>query len=335
MELAMDGRRAIAVLGALALLAILAGAAAAAVGVPFDSSTADADPCVINSSDPADNTTHPDDDCDGLGNAMETEHGLDPQAADTDDDGIEDRDELLLTRTDAQNPDTDGDGVLDGEEDPDGDGLTIAEEVEVGSHPRAADGDADGLADPREIELGTEPLRADTDEDGLHDGAELELETDPLDPDSDDDGVDDGNETYRTSTRNDQLGVQFTVEGAGNIAEDVDIERTRLSYLRNPNVDRARVTPMIDLRTDRSFERGTLTFEYDEDSVENESEIAVFRWDQSVGTWVPMDTEIHEEDDTVQAEVSDSGTFVAFQLSKWIEIFEGNTPPGGDGGTDQ
>ena len=54
------------------------------------------------------------------------------------------------------------------------------------------DHDQDGLTSAEEIELGTDPLVFDTDRDGLSDDQEVSRGLDPLDPDSNDDGILDG-----------------------------------------------------------------------------------------------------------------------------------------------
>ncbi len=81
-------------------------------------------------------------------------------------------------------------------EDLDCDGLTNDEEIALGTDPNNPDSDADGLLDGEEVNThGTDPLNPDTDADGLLDGEEVNTHgTDPLNPDTDADGVSDGDE---------------------------------------------------------------------------------------------------------------------------------------------
>lgn len=89
-------------------------------------------------------------------------------------------------------PDTDVDnnGVPDGLEDFDGDGLINAYEAILGLDPNVADfdsmadSDGDGLLDLFELTLGTNPLETDTDQDGFSDFDENDLGSIPLDPSS-------------------------------------------------------------------------------------------------------------------------------------------------------
>ena len=78
----------------------------------------------------------PDDDNDGLTDAIERQRGTDPR-----------------------NPDTDGDGIPDGEE-----------VQRYGTNPLLADSDGDSLPDGNEVRGGTNPVLADSDGDGVKDG---------------------------------------------------------------------------------------------------------------------------------------------------------------------
>jgi hypothetical protein len=150
-----------------------------------------------------------DTDNDGLTNAEESGiHGTNPNDADTDDDGLEDGDEVTRGTSPLQ-ADTDHDGLSDGEEltrgtnplvaDSDGDGLGDGDEVTRAAFgdcpsPLVVDSDGDGLGDGLEVGALLDPCDTDSDNDGLADGLELSRGTDPLDPDSDGDGLLDGTE---------------------------------------------------------------------------------------------------------------------------------------------
>ncbi len=124
-------------------------------------------------------------------------------------------------------PDTDGDGLTDGEEaalgtnplspDSDDDGLDDGTEVAMGLDPLDGDSDGDGLGDGEELaQWGTDPANPDSDDDGLSDPDELGLGLDPLDPDSDDDGTPDGAETEAVACAGSNLAApQFLQSDAG------------------------------------------------------------------------------------------------------------------------
>jgi hypothetical protein len=70
-------------------------------------------------------------------------------------------------------------------EDPDHDGLTNLQEFQQGTDPHNPDTDGDGLSDGDEVlKYHTNPLLPDTDGDGIPDGVEVATGTDPLDPTS-------------------------------------------------------------------------------------------------------------------------------------------------------
>jgi hypothetical protein len=71
------------------------------------------------------------------------------------------------------------------DQDPDRDGLTNLQEFQLGTNPINPDTDSDGLSDGDEVnKYHTNPLLADTDGDRIPDGIEIQTGTDPLDPKS-------------------------------------------------------------------------------------------------------------------------------------------------------
>lgn len=91
--------------------------------------------------------------------------------------------------TDPEAADSDGDGLTDGEEVGRLVTATDTNPVYRGiSDPGVADTDSDGVVDGDEYFLGTDPRSDDSDDDGLADGDELDFGSDPLvdNPDGDD-----------------------------------------------------------------------------------------------------------------------------------------------------
>ena len=88
--------------------------------------------------------------------------------------------------------------------DKDGDGLTDAEEKDLGTDPELADTDGDGVDDGEELDDGTDPLEPDTDGDGLEDGEEKDIGSDPNEADTDGDGYSDFDEVTEGSDPTDE-----------------------------------------------------------------------------------------------------------------------------------
>ncbi len=140
-----------------------------------------------------------DTDRDGLADPEEVAAGTDPADPDTDGDGLLDGVEVKAIGTDPRDEDTDGDGLPDGFEvdnglepvatddgrlDPDNDGLKNVVEFLLGTEAGNPDTDGDGALDGEEFDLyGSDPLVVDTDGGGASDGQEIRVDfTDPTDP---------------------------------------------------------------------------------------------------------------------------------------------------------
>ena len=88
-----------------------------------------------------------DTDQDGLTNSQELALGLDPNNPDSDGDGLKDGDEVLIYSTDPKVRDSDNDLLSDFDE------VTTYK-----TNPRASDSDGDGIPDGLEVGQGTDPL---------------------------------------------------------------------------------------------------------------------------------------------------------------------------------
>ena len=159
-------------------------------------------------------------------------------ATDTDHDGLPDLWERYHSLTSPTRADTNRNGIPDGREDPDHDGLTNRQEYVAGLNPRRADTDRDGIPDGREdtdhdglrtsfeFLVGTNPRRADTngngrpdgredpDHDGLSNLTEQRLGTSPRRADTDGDGYPDGVEV--TAGTNPRLASSHPTLGPGS-----------------------------------------------------------------------------------------------------------------------
>jgi outer membrane protein OmpA-like peptidoglycan-associated protein len=155
-----------------------------------------------------------DNDRDGLTKSEEKELGTDPENPDTDGDGLKDGEEVRTYFTNPKNPDSDGDSLKDGEEvhtyktepskpDTDGDSLNDGDEVTTyKTDPLMKDTDSDKLFDGAEVTTYfTDPLLPDTDGDTLTDADEVQIhKTDPLKADTDGEGLTDGEEINMYTT---------------------------------------------------------------------------------------------------------------------------------------
>lgn len=115
---------------------------------------------------------------------------------DSDKDFLTDSDEIKKFKTDPKKKDSDEDGILDGDEDSDGDSIPNEDEDDR-SKSRAgiggnADSDKDGLDNEDEDEWGLSPRKKDTDRDKTLDGNE----------DGDQDGIANEDEDDRPKEKN-------------------------------------------------------------------------------------------------------------------------------------
>ncbi len=136
---------------------------------PLDPSD-DFDPITFRAQPEEPNDPRGDSDGDGISNTDEDKYGTNKHSVDTDDDGVNDHDELFKYLTNPLEPDTDFDGVGDYDEiftyftdpnnrDTDFDGLIDSEELfTYKTNPAIWDTDSGGMSDYDEVINGSNPL---------------------------------------------------------------------------------------------------------------------------------------------------------------------------------
>jgi hypothetical protein len=264
--------------------------------------------------------------------AIEAARGTDPLQNNTDGDALSDATEIRFDRFDPTDPDSNDDGVLDGRGDPDNDGLTTATELDAGTSPTTNDSDMDGLTDSEELQptggnLSSDPTIPDTDGDGLTDAEERRLGTDPTAVDTDNDGTRDPNETFETESADPELGTSVDITGAGNLAGELTITNGTTPTLNTTSVTNARASSVVNLETDSSFESAEVTISYDASRVVNETELAVYRLNETTGAFTPLNSTVDRANDTVTATTSHFSRFVVFEIPEWESNYETITPP--------
>ncbi len=227
-----------------------------------------------------------DPDKDGLLTKEEKRIKTDPLDPDTDDDGLTDGEEVRKYKTDPLNPDTDGDELKDGEE-----VKNILSSLGLPLYASAA-------MDRSEMVLlqtggyGTDPLNPDTDGDKLTDGAEvLRHKTDPLRPDTDGDRLTDGDEVL--THKSNPLNVDTD---AGTVDDGVEVRRGTNPL--NPADDVPKEQP-LEIEVGKAIVLEGLTFEFNKATIKAESEPVLNRAYEILRDNPSIEVEIHGHTDNV------------------------------------
>lgn len=234
--------------------------------------------------------------------------------------------------------DTNNNGVGDGEEDLDADGLTNLEEQHYMTDPLNPDSDNDGISDADEVMVNTNPLSKDTDNDGLNDNDEYVVGTDPLIPDTDGDGILDGDEIFTTNKESEE-GVSVAVTGKGNLAA-----KTSVAY-EEPEVVESKipglVSKIIELHSMIDIESAELRVPITQemlDQVADINDLKIIYIDEENKEIVFVDPQgISADQSYLWAELKHFSSYAVVDKNIWAAVmsqaFYGSTRHG-DGGLD-
>ena len=271
-----------------------------------------------------------DSDNDSIPNMIENYIEIDPYNPDTDSDKLPDAYELSKLNTNPNSNDTDGNGILDCDEDFDNDGLTNHNEYIYDTSPWVDDTDDDNLTDGEEINTyGTNPLEPDTDFDGLEDSDEIYLGTDPTLPDTDNDGILDCderfNQTFTHIVENEDCAIEeviVSMEGTGNLQTNTTIES-----VMDKDVLCSEVVGLVgepfSIETISQFDTATLTFKIDQSKLgDTEFDNLMFLWyDEENYKFVELETFYDYENSTVSIETTHFSRYMIVDKFKWFEAW--------------
>lgn len=229
-----------------------------------------------------------DTDTDEVPDYIEELFGTNTNSDDTDGDGVSDYIEIFKISSDPNVYDTDSDGTLDGDEDPDNDGLSNIEEIEIGTDLTKADSDSDGLTDYDEFNhYQTDPLIYDTDADGVSDGYEIQIGTDPL--------VADGSfEITKTEgNTDDNITASVDIELSGEQVDTLNIEAVDNDILF-PEYMPGYIGSAYNFNVDGEFETAIISFEFDSAQLNENAEPTIFYFNEETQTLEELETTITE-----------------------------------------
>lgn len=275
-----------------------------------------------------------DTDGDGLYDSLEKIYGSDPSVSDSDNDGLDDYVEIAVLGYDHNSVDSDKNGVADGDEDIDCDGLTNKEESSLGTDCCLKDTDGDALADKDEIDTyKTDPLNADTDQDGASDGWEITNSFDPLTYD----------ETFSVEVKSEETVASSTVAASAAITAN----GLKASSLKVESVSEDDI-PMLshhipgylgqayEFTADGNVTSAVITFEYDTalGTVSDEFQPRIYYYNEESMTLEELENQT-VIDGKVSVTVSHFSRYILLNKVEFDKVWESEIkPPLSSGETD-
>jgi uncharacterized repeat protein (TIGR02543 family) len=268
-----------------------------------------------------------DTDGDGLTDELELTIGTDPYSVDIDNDGLTDFEEINLLNYDPLVVDTDGNGIFDKDEDPDGDGLKNYEEKQHGTNMMLADSDYDGLSDYDEINVYyTSPTNPDTDGDQVDDGTEVSIGSDPNKAEITFTTIAEGGTVANDITIS--VSMKSVSDGAGTLkVEHVTMENNPLISPMIPGFLDAAYEVTAD---SLSLESAIITFSLNSVIKESVLEPTVYYLNDETGLLEEVENQ-RTEGNKVIAEVTHFSTYILLDKVDFDSVWDKTiTPPDSD-----
>ncbi|MFT3951720.1 MAG: cellulose binding domain-containing protein [Oscillospiraceae bacterium] len=297
-----------------------------------------------------------DTDNEGVPDFAEAEIGTDLNKPDTDADGLTDYQEYYVLGTDPLKYDSVTAGISDADADSDADGLSNATEFQKNTEPLKPDSDGDGLKDGEELNTyGTDPLKADTDGDGLSDGDEVALGLNPLSAETN--GVKDAEHLFTQNIAADSkaLGLVNTEDNPFELSLDITasgyapnnltvMESGYTSAIHNDAI--LGICPEITYTDTCKVDQIVLKFKIDAAHIDNtgsafaaeNTEFSgvkrynIFRYFEEDNLLLPVETQVDTQSNTISATVDELGTFCIIDMEVFLQSFSDEAVEAASGG---
>lgn len=248
-----------------------------------------------------------DDDNDGVLNFTEELYGTNKTKADTDGDGISDYFEMAVLALNPLAVDTDENGVDDGDEDADNDGITNIEEiVDYDTDPICVDTDGDSLSDFDEIKIHlTDPKLTDTDGDEKNDYWELQNGYNPSSAD----------EAFATFDEADVPdGITVVTDGYISITEyedDTILNDNTPGYIGNAPV-------YVEMENGTTAD---VTFDYDPSQLEEGEIPGLYYYDEEAQSYEKVESVV-DESGQVTSTITKPGVYILLNHRLVEEVWD-------------
>ena len=257
-----------------------------------------------------------DTDSDGLVDVLEELVGTSLTDKDTDNDGLPDSFEVFAPLYDVFNPlvaDTDSNGINDGDEDYDEDGLKNKEEIENKTSAFDKDTDGDELEDGEEVyKYKTNPSKIDTDNDGLDDFKEIQLGFNPLVANEKFDI------TYAPKIDNDTVSPSVKITLSGEQAQSLSIEQYDNEMLFPKDMP-GYMGMAYDFNVNGSFDEAIISFRFDKTNQPSDAEPTIYYYNEKEGSIEELPTTV--EGNIASAKVSHFSTYILINRTIYDKIF--------------
>lgn len=284
-----------------------------------------------------------DTDGDGLCDSFERMLGTDMNKTDSDEDGLSDYEEFYVTDTHPCIYDSVQAGVSDSDADSDDDGLSNRMEADRQTDAQNPDTDGDGLSDGEEIyEYGTAPLNSDTDDDGVPDGDEPYISLDPLNPETygipDKDYIteqfiaEDSDMLSEINSCSNAYQLSVRLKASGYAGHSMEVVK---SPYENAIKNDAILGDAIEIRYNNAntVEECMISFHIKEDYVDNTVQtytddtkeldgikrLQVFKYYEDIHMLLPVETDYDADANTVSCHADGMGNYCLMDLQIWLD----------------